>query len=82
MGNNTAYETSVTNSVTSMCRLESDRGGLYSAVSRERKVRKDYVGINKADPQTITTQIHSLSISRRTDYVETKIHALRTYTEG
>jgi len=35
-----------------MCRLESDRGGLYSAVSRERKVRKDYVGINKADPQT------------------------------
>jgi hypothetical protein len=52
MGSNTAYETSVTNSVTSMCRLESDRGGLYSAVSRERKVRKDYVGINKADPQT------------------------------
>lgn len=64
MSNNTAYETSVTNSVTSMCRRESDRKGLYSAVSRERKVRKDYVGINKVDPQTITTpQIHSLSPS-------------------
>jgi hypothetical protein len=59
----TAYETSVTNSVKSICRLESDREGLYSAVSRERKVRRDYVGMNKVDPQTITTQIHSLSIS-------------------
>jgi len=46
-----------------MCRLERDREGLFSAVSRERKVRKDYVGINKVDPQTITTEIHSLSIS-------------------
>ena len=63
MGSNTAYETSVTNSVTSMCRLESDRKGLYSAVSRERKVRKHYVGMNKVDPQTITTQIHSLTVS-------------------
>jgi len=49
VGNNAAYETSVTNSVTSMYRLESDREGLYSAVSRERKVRKEYVGINKVD---------------------------------
>jgi hypothetical protein len=63
MGSNTAHETSVTNSVTSMCRLESDREGLYSEVSRERKVRKHYVGMNKVDPQTITTQIHCLSIS-------------------
>lgn len=55
----TAYETSVTNSVKSVCRLESDREGLHSAVSRERKVRKDYVGMNKVDPQTITTQIYS-----------------------
>jgi len=62
MGSNTAYETSVTNSVTSMCRLESDREGLYSAVSRERKVRKHYVGMNKVDPQT-TIQIYSIIIS-------------------
>jgi hypothetical protein len=60
---NTAYETSVTNSMKSICSLESDREGLYIAVSRERKVRKDYVGMNKVDPQTITTQTHSLSTS-------------------
>jgi hypothetical protein len=63
MGSNTAYETSVTNSVTSIGRQESDREGLCSAVSRERKVTKDYVGMNKIDSQTITTQIHSLSTS-------------------
>jgi len=33
-----------------MCRLESDREGLYSAVSRERKVRKDYVGDKQSRP--------------------------------
>jgi hypothetical protein len=63
MGSNTAYETSVTNSVTGMGRQESDREGLYSAVSRERKVTKDYVGMNKVDSQTITTQTHSVSTS-------------------
>ena len=50
MGSNTACETSVTNSVTSMCMQESGREGLYSAVSRERKVRKDLCGDEQSRP--------------------------------
>jgi hypothetical protein len=59
MSSNTAYETSVTNSVTSMRRRESDREGLYNAVSRERKVRKDIVGMNKVELQTNYTNPQS-----------------------